>query len=269
MSLSTPLWTPQKLLLFPWVILGDFSLVQPGLGSLQSGNIQSMTAATTAICSLPKTLQGEEQAVTSAVPQLGGRKVGKKIPGIAAWKVLPVVGREQGKEKMLDLLSVRWEQLFASQPDIFQAALSTAWAGSLMETTGKAPDSLRFLEIPWDSLRFLAQQLLWISAVVVVTPGTGQGQVNRSFCCLQVVWDRNNGNSWGWQRETDGIRVAIGFVHIQVMREGLFLSHHLQISSLQRNVMVGVSREIFCFSLKIILAFFLTSSLGLSWTVWS
>lgn len=40
-SLSSPLRSPEKLLLFPGVILGDFSLVQPGLGSLQSQEISS------------------------------------------------------------------------------------------------------------------------------------------------------------------------------------------------------------------------------------
>ena len=56
------------------------------------------------------------------MPKLGGRKV-EKQPGIAAWKVLLVVERNQGKERVLYLLSAQWEQLLASQPNIFQTLL--------------------------------------------------------------------------------------------------------------------------------------------------
>lgn len=47
----------------------------------------------------------------------------EKQPGIAAWKVLPVVERNRGKERVPYLLSAQWEQLLASQPNIFQTPL--------------------------------------------------------------------------------------------------------------------------------------------------
>lgn len=42
----------------------------------------------------------------------------EKQPGIATWKVLPVVERNQGKERVQHLLSALWEQLLVSQPNV-------------------------------------------------------------------------------------------------------------------------------------------------------
>lgn len=135
-----------------------------------------MTAATTAICSLPKTLP-EEQAVTSAVPQLGGRKVGKN-----PWNC------------SLECAVHDWEGAgegenpgFAACPVGAAFCLPGCSEHSLLclpdgenKQQKKAPSSMRFRKIPGDSVK--SQEIpgdSWSSSCcgsvlsMLCPPGTG------------------------------------------------------------------------------------------------
>lgn len=174
-----------------------------------------MTAATTAICSLPKTLP-EEQAVTSAVPQLGGRKVGKN-----PWNC------------SLECAVHDWEGAgegenpgFAACPVGAAFCLPGCSEHSLLclpdgenKQQKKAPSSMRFHKIPGDSWRFLVQQLLWISAVHAVPPWhrVGTGEQEEPLMPAGGSGVGTTGIPENSQREADGIRGAVGFVDIQVV----------------------------------------------------
>lgn len=191
----------------------------------------------------------EEQAVTSAVPQLPGRKVGKQ-PGIAAWKVLPVAGRHQGKERVLDLLSVHWEQLSASQPGIVQAALNADLSLVWFCPDGDNRKGFFLPEIPgpgaaleqccpccdtWHRSGTRQQEPL------LPAGGSGVGIMGIPEAGKEKLMGL--GLQLGWICSYPGGATA-QVMRVGTWREGLFASHYPQISSLHINVRVGVCRGV-------------------------